>query len=198
MGFRVAGSGMFGRDGRAWIRGVAVAAGALVALSGCETKTPVDSPSRDESATVTASETGDSSGPVAPAPTPTTDPTGEPVASAGTEASASPAPAPSGSAAVKGGVEELVPDPITHPCVVKTAQLEVALAGASGKCASNADCDCYPGGYSRKGGCGGVTDAQTAKKMHAIVAELASMSCPKNLHCGPRPCTPTCVDGRCK
>lgn len=167
-------------------------------LLACETKTPVDGVGRDESTTVTASETGDAPEPVATAPqTSTAEPTGGTADTARPDPSAPPTSTPSGGTAVK-GTDEPIPDPITHPCVVKTAQLEIALAAASGKCTTKADCDCYPGGYSRKGGCGGVTDAATAKKLHAIAAELASMSCPKNLHCGPRPCAPTCVDGRCK
>jgi hypothetical protein len=90
------------------------------------------------------------------------------------------------------------PDPITHPCVVKAAQFDVALDAADNSCKTDADCDCYPGGVTPKAGCGGVTSASAAKELHRLAQEFRADGCDWTQHCAPRACEPNCVDGSCR
>lgn len=128
---------------------------------------------------------------------PSAEPAGDPTATS-TQADGTAAPSTTGTPPPTGGAEEPIPDPITHPCVVTAAKYDVVLAGASGACSTDADCDCFPGGISRKGACGGVTDKKTAAQLHALNAEFAKDKCVKEMNCAPRPCTPKCDKGICK
>jgi hypothetical protein len=98
----------------------------------------------------------------------------------------------------KTSADDPTPDPITHPCVVKAAQFDVALAAADVSCRSDADCDCYPGGVTRKAGCGGVTSAASAKELHGIAQAFRADGCDWAQQCAAQVCDPKCVDGSCQ
>lgn len=89
------------------------------------------------------------------------------------------------------------PDPITHPCVVKAAQFDIELAKNESSCATDADCDCFPGGITMRGGCGGVRSKASAQKLQALSRELEAMKCEPEKVCAPATCAPKCNAGTC-
>jgi hypothetical protein len=116
-------------------------------------------------------------------------------ASSPTPATAAPTAAPAASSS--GGTEEPTPDPITHPCVVAAAQYSIAIDESTADCRSDADCGCYQGGIG-KGGCGGVLNKKSVKKLDAIAKQFHEMKCPVTTHCAPWICKPRCEGGACR
>ena len=90
------------------------------------------------------------------------------------------------------------PDPITHPCVVTAAQFDRELDAADTSCKTDADCDCYPGGVTKQAGCGGITGAASAKKLHELAKAFREDGCKPVKQCAPRACEPRCIEGKCQ
>lgn len=89
------------------------------------------------------------------------------------------------------------PDPITHPCVVTAAQFDRELEEGDRSCTSPSDCECFPGGITKKAGCGGVTGGDSARKLHALASEFREDECKLVQQCAAQVCAPRCVDGQC-
>ncbi|MBN8611454.1 MAG: hypothetical protein J0L92_12755 [Deltaproteobacteria bacterium] len=81
-------------------------------------------------------------------------------------------------------------------CVVHQDAFRVALASATGTCATNDDCGCYTPVIA-EAGCGGITDAATATRLRAIEDAWRSDGCQWPHQCGPWRCEPVCREGRC-
>lgn len=83
------------------------------------------------------------------------------------------------------------------PCADIRARFNAVHAARTDTCKSAGDCACFNPVGGPQLGCGGVTDATTAKKLAAIEAEFHAASCPWTHNCGPWKCEPQCVAGRC-
>ena len=81
-------------------------------------------------------------------------------------------------------------------CRAIADRFDTIHAGADGACRTNADCGCY-NPVSRKSGCGGITDRETAKKLGELEAEFHRAKCPWWFQCAPWACMPVCAAGRC-
>ena len=88
------------------------------------------------------------------------------------------------------------PTSATGACVVHQDAFRVALASATGTCATNDDCGCY-NPVIAEAGCGGITDAATASRLRAIEDAWRSDGCQWPHQCGPWSCEPVCREGRC-
>lgn len=88
--------------------------------------------------------------------------------------------------------------PVTTPgpCGVHETAFRAALASASGACASDSDCACYSP-VVEEAGCGGVTDAATARALSRIQEAWHADGCRWPRQCGPSRCDPICRDGHC-
>jgi hypothetical protein len=86
----------------------------------------------------------------------------------------------------------------TDACAAFHARFDDALAHAPGTCATDADCDCYPGGLGASPSCGGITDRKTAAALHAIADDFARASCRMTIQCSASVCAPRCERGRCR
>ncbi|MBU0504596.1 MAG: hypothetical protein ABII18_06090 [bacterium] len=71
------------------------------------------------------------------------------------------------------------------------------LNTATDKCKTDADCSCYPAGYTVDI-CGGICDKITADKLRAIDKINDEIGCGYRGMCGAWICNPVCVDGFCK
>jgi hypothetical protein len=82
-------------------------------------------------------------------------------------------------------------------CAELQQRFAQVLAAAPGRCRDASECGCYnpvaPGT-----GCGGVTDALTARRLGEIQAEFLGAGCRWPVQCGPQACRPQCVAGRCQ
>ena len=94
--------------------------------------------------------------------------------------------------------DELVPDPITHPCVVAAAQYTAAIRKGSDVCSVDADCGCYQGGIGEKSGCGGVLNEKSVAELDAIARRFHDMKCDTTVDCAAWACTPRCLEGHCR
>lgn len=119
---------------------------------------------------------------------------GDPSASSGPRAPASSGPAPS--AAPPGARPTWAVDGDTPACADVRRRFSETLAKATGACATAADCGCYDP-VAAGLGCGGVTDAATAKALRDVEAELHANRCRWPHSCGPWACAPRCESGRC-
>jgi hypothetical protein len=94
--------------------------------------------------------------------------------------------------------EEPIPDPITHPCVVTSAQFDIAFRDGDKSCQTDADCECVPEGVSAKRTCGAVTSRKTGAKLRALAQEFTKMRCTPPHPCPQRACKPRCEAGSCQ
>jgi hypothetical protein len=106
------------------------------------------------------------------------------------------APPPAGSAA-----PPATPPPATadaaDPCPAIRARFAAALAARTDACKTDGDCACYNPVGGDDEGCGGVTDAPTAKQLETIEAEFHAASCRFTHNCAAWQCAPKCKAGRC-
>jgi len=86
---------------------------------------------------------------------------------------------------------------VADPCAPYLDEFARALAAAPGSCRIDGDCACYPGGIGEASGCGGVTDAITARALDAIAGRYLAAGCDHTVQCAPWICMPRCVDGTC-
>ena len=81
------------------------------------------------------------------------------------------------------------------PCRALFARYRSALAAATGACRADADCARY-GGVDPDNVCGGVTDAETARRLMQIGEDPARPACPIPSYSCP-PIEPGCISGVC-
>lgn len=74
---------------------------------------------------------------------------------------------------------------------------ETLSASAAGTCSTDADCKCFPGGVSKKHGCGGITDVKTGEKLVSIASDYMKAGCKSGIDCAAMVCMPACREGRC-
>jgi hypothetical protein len=86
------------------------------------------------------------------------------------------------------------PDPAR--CEEIAQQFVRRLEQAPGTCATDRDCACFAPVHARLG-CGGVTDAETARALNEIQQVFRQARCPWPRQCAPYACTARCVAGRC-
>ena len=91
-----------------------------------------------------------------------------------------------------------MPDPITHPCVVTSAQFDIAFRDGDKSCKSDADCECIPHRVGSRHACSGVTSKQTGAKLRALAKEFLDMKCQDTRKCAQTKCAPRCVSGLCE
>ena len=91
------------------------------------------------------------------------------------------------------------PSPSSTPgCTEREAAFEATLASSNaGTCSTDNDCKCFPGGVSKKHGCGGVTDTASAEKLASIAADYLKDGCKSGIDCAATMCLPSCQNGRC-
>ena len=94
--------------------------------------------------------------------------------------------------------DEPTPDPITHPCVVTSAQFDIAFQDGDKTCQSDADCECIPRRIGSRHGCSGVTSKKTMPKLRALAKQFAEMKCADTHKCAQQACQPRCVSGQCE
>jgi hypothetical protein len=82
------------------------------------------------------------------------------------------------------------------PCGVHETAFRAALASATGACHRDDDCACYSP-VVEEAGCGGITDARTARTLSRIQDAWQSDGCRWPRQCGPSRCEPVCREGRC-
>jgi len=86
----------------------------------------------------------------------------------------------------------------TPSCGEREDAFEEALASANaGTCTTDADCRCFPGGVSKKHGCGGISDAKTTEKLVSIANDYRNAGCKSGIDCAASMCLPSCKAGRC-
>ena len=86
----------------------------------------------------------------------------------------------------------------TPSCDERVETFEAALSSSSaGTCTTDADCRCYPGGVSKKHGCGGISDAKTTEKLVSIANDYRNAGCKSGIDCAASMCLPSCKAGRC-
>jgi hypothetical protein len=158
------------------MRSLALAVPILITLVGCPQKPPDrGTPTQDAASTTTV------------APTP-----GVP-ATPDAAATAAPAASPTNAAP-----DDPMPDPITHPCVVTSAQFDIAFQDGDKTCQSDADCECIPLRVGSRHGCSGVTSKKAMAKLRALAKEFAKMKCSDTHKCAKQTCQPRCVSGQCQ
>lgn len=154
------------------MRPLALATVTLLTLVGCPQKSPDQgAPTRDGKSPIAA--------PLAP---------GVPATTA-TASAATPAQAVN---------DEPEPDPVTHPCVVTSAQFDIAFQDGDKTCQSDSDCECIPLRIGARHGCGGVTSSKTMTKLRALAKDFAEMKCRDTHKCAQQRCQPRCVSGQCE
>ena len=82
------------------------------------------------------------------------------------------------------------------PCGAHETAFRAALASATGACRQDDDCACYSP-VVEEAGCGGITDARTARTLSRIQEAWQSDGCRWPRQCGPSRCEPVCREGRC-
>jgi len=82
------------------------------------------------------------------------------------------------------------------PFGVHETAFRAAPASPSGTCQSDSDCACYSP-VVEEAGCGGVTDARTARALSRIQDAWHAEGCRWPRQCGPSRCDPVCSDGQC-
>lgn len=87
--------------------------------------------------------------------------------------------------------------PDADACVAIRARFAQVLAARTDRCDTDADCACYNPVGGPDEGCGGVTDATTARALAAIEVEFHAAKCPWTHNCGAWGCAPTCDQHRC-
>lgn len=102
------------------------------------------------------------------------------------------------SIALLGAVLALAPGCKRGTKMVRCSELRgrfaAELAKQSGSCSTDADCACHG---AEGGGCGGVTDAETARRLEPIAKEFHAAGCNYEVQCAAWMCRPKCVSGRC-
>jgi hypothetical protein len=158
------------------MRPLALAVPVLLTLVGCPNKPPDGGPPTQDAASTTT---------VAPAP----------VMPATPDAAATAAPVATPTQTAR---EAPMPDPITHPCVVTSAQFDIAFGDGDKTCQSDADCECIPLRIGSRHACSGVTSKKTMVKLRALAKEFAEMKCDDTHKCAQQKCQPRCVSGQCQ
>jgi hypothetical protein len=82
------------------------------------------------------------------------------------------------------------------PCSDMFVRYRAALAAGKGTCKSDQDCARY-GGVDPEHVCGGVTDAETARKLTQLAEDPSASKCPKPGYSCPA-LVPKCTDGVCR
>jgi hypothetical protein len=75
-------------------------------------------------------------------------------------------------------------------------QFAAMLNTATDKCKVDADCACYPAGYTVDP-CGNICDKITADKLRVIDKQNDAIGCGYRAMCGAWICNPVCKDGYC-
>jgi hypothetical protein len=89
-------------------------------------------------------------------------------------------------------------DPAKMSCGDRVDAFEQALASpTAGTCAVDTDCKCFPGGVSKKHGCGGISDTKTSATLMSIATEYQKAGCKSGIDCAARVCMPACREGKC-
>jgi hypothetical protein len=83
----------------------------------------------------------------------------------------------------------------TDRCADIRARFNAELAKKSDACTTAADCACYG---AEGGGCGGVTDSATARRLAPISEEFHKENCRYTALCAAWSCAPKCVNGLCR
>jgi hypothetical protein len=91
-----------------------------------------------------------------------------------------------------------MPDPITHPCVVTSAQFDVAVAADDKSCKVDADCVCIPLRVGSRHGCSGIVSKKTIGKLLELEKEFQKLKCEATHKCKQAVCAPKCVSGVCQ
>jgi hypothetical protein len=87
------------------------------------------------------------------------------------------------------------PEP-PNACGGLIERFDQTLGSGSGKCSTNADCACYPGGISKQHGCGGISDKATTDELLEIHKEFRAAKC-TGPSCAAWSCQPICKSGLC-
>lgn len=74
---------------------------------------------------------------------------------------------------------------------------EAVSSSTAGRCSTDADCRCYPGGVSKNHSCGGITDRDTADKLSKIASDYRQAGCSSGIDCAAMLCLATCRAGKC-
>ncbi|MBK9001667.1 MAG: hypothetical protein IPM35_38590 [Myxococcales bacterium] len=80
------------------------------------------------------------------------------------------------------------------PCQAIRDRFNQELAKRTDQCSTASDCACHG---AEGGGCGGVTDSSTAKRLEPISKEFHDKKCRYTVQCAPWACEPKCQNGRC-
>jgi hypothetical protein len=88
-------------------------------------------------------------------------------------------------------------EPTPDACVGIRARFNAEYARRTDTCQAASDCACYNPVGGKELGCGGVTDAATAKRLEAIQADFFAASCEFETHCAAWICAPRCESGHC-
>jgi len=97
-----------------------------------------------------------------------------------------------------GKAEEPIPDPITHPCVVKSVQFDIAFRDGDKTCQRDSDCECIPARVGDKHACSGVTSKKTIAKLRTLQQEFTKLGCTDTRKCAQTVCQPRCEGGQCQ
>ncbi len=81
-------------------------------------------------------------------------------------------------------------------CDAHHAAFRAAMATATGRCASDAECACF-NPVVEEAGCGGISDAATAATLSAIEVAFHADACEWPHQCAAWACEPVCREGRC-
>lgn len=123
------------------------------------------------------------------------------------EGAATPTPsaAPSATSASDKPAESAEPVAAAPPKELKGCEkvlhdFDEALSAATFACSKDTDCKCYGAGLSKTPGseCGGIVEAQTAKKLDALTKDAKKDGCGTMAQCEPWSCEPICDNGRCQ
>lgn len=77
------------------------------------------------------------------------------------------------------------------------ATWRAGLAGATNACATPRDCNCWQS-IAGDLGCGGMTDAVTAKRLRTLRQDYLAAGCKVDISCPLFACEAECVDGICR
>ncbi|GMV16441.1 MAG: hypothetical protein HS104_18975 [Polyangiaceae bacterium] len=104
---------------------------------------------------------------------------------------ATPAPEPTPVPTVAATVPSAAP---ADPCQEIRDRFNAELAKRTDQCKTASDCACHG---AEGGGCGGVTDSATAKRLAPISKEFHDSKCRYTVQCAAWACEPKCQNGRC-